>query len=146
MRPVVKFGGDVRGSKKVLPAWVGTDSLETKCVSLRNHGAQTPTDLTFSKKLGRDKNSNDKTGIKVASSPCNPNSCKKEHSLNRPGWLGKKGKGEGITFVIILGQFLSLRSPPPSAPRLRGKAVMSHQGAYPDVGILATVLLLGVFQ
>lgn len=33
-RPVLKFGGDMRGSKKVLPAWVGTDSLETKCVSL----------------------------------------------------------------------------------------------------------------
>jgi hypothetical protein len=32
--------------------------------------------LTFSEKLGRDKNSNDKTGINVASSPYTANSCK----------------------------------------------------------------------
>lgn len=86
-RPVLKLGGDMRGSKEVLPAWVGTDSLETERVSLRNHSAQTPTDLTFSEKLGRDKNSNDKTGIKVASSPCNPNSCKSKNTV----WTGRGG-------------------------------------------------------
>lgn len=65
MRPGVKKSFQLGGEQGVY--------REQTCLP-RNDDAQTLTDLTFSEKLGRDKNSNDKTGIKVASSPYNPNS------------------------------------------------------------------------
>lgn len=52
-------------------AWVGQVSRDQTLT-----WSSDMTGLTFSEKLGRDKNSKDKTGINVASSPYNSNSCK----------------------------------------------------------------------
>lgn len=68
--------GETSAHQQVLPTRVGKNATETKGVSLENDGAQRLANLTFSDRLGRDRNSNDKTGIKVASSPYNPSSCK----------------------------------------------------------------------
>lgn len=84
--PCFKFSSEMGAGKQ---ARVGKDPTETKGVSFQTNGTQTRTNLTFSEKLGRDRNSKDRTGIKVASSPYSPNSCKRRNTvLSWPGLTG----------------------------------------------------------